>query len=88
VVEKINALFAIDAEAREQGLNLEARQALPCEQAPAVLEAIKAAVEAARASALPGSTFCLLGGRVSVLTLIFPLRVKMPFSSRLAYVLL
>jgi hypothetical protein len=31
---------------------------------------------------------CLLGGRVSVLTLIFPLRVKMPFSSRLAYVLL
>ena len=31
---------------------------------------------------------CLLGGEVSVLTFIFPLRVKMPFSSRLAYVLL
>jgi hypothetical protein len=27
-------------------------------------------------------------GKVSVLTLIFPLRVKMPFSGRLAYVLL
>ena len=43
-------------EAREQGLNIEARQALRREQAPVVLEAIKAAVEAARASALPGST--------------------------------
>src|SRR5437773_8355530 len=31
---------------------------------------------------------CLLGGRVFVLMLIFPLKVKMPFSSRLAYVLL
>jgi hypothetical protein len=56
IVEKINALFAIDAAAREQGLNIEARHALRREQAPAVLEAIKAAVEAARASALPGST--------------------------------
>ena len=56
MVEKINALFAIDAAAREQGLNLEARQALRRERAPAALEAIKAAVEAARASALPGST--------------------------------
>ena len=56
MVEKINALFAIDAVARAQGLNLEARQALRREQAPAVLEAIKKAVEAARASALPGST--------------------------------
>jgi hypothetical protein len=37
-------------------LNLEARDVLRREQAPAVLEAIKTAVEAARASALPGST--------------------------------
>ena len=56
IVEKINELFAIDAEAREHGLDLETRQALRREKAPAVLEAIKAAVEAARASALPGST--------------------------------
>src|SRR5580700_1239525 len=42
IVEKINALFAIDAAAREQGLNIEARHALRREQAPAVLEAIKA----------------------------------------------
>src|SRR5260370_29074290 len=55
MVEKINALFAIDAASREQGLNIEARQALRREQAPTVLEAIKAAVEAARASAVPGS---------------------------------
>jgi hypothetical protein len=31
---------------------------------------------------------CLLGGRVFVLTLIFPLKVKMPFSRRFSYVLL
>jgi len=31
---------------------------------------------------------CLLGGRVFVLTVIFPLKVKMPFSGPLAYVLL
>jgi len=31
---------------------------------------------------------CLLGGRVFVLTLIFPPKAKMPFSRRLAYVLL
>ncbi len=31
---------------------------------------------------------CLLGGKIFVLTLVFPLKVKMPFSSRFAYVLL
>ena len=56
IVEKINTLFALDAVAREQDLNLEARQALRREKAPAVLHRIKAAVESARASALPGST--------------------------------
>src|SRR5262252_2083073 len=56
MVEKINALFAIDAVAREQGLNIEARQTLRREKAPAVLDRIKAAVESVRASALPGST--------------------------------
>src|SRR5262249_31563085 len=56
IVEKINALFALDAVAGEQGLNIEARQALRREKAPAVLDTIKVAVESARASALPGST--------------------------------
>ena len=56
IVEKINALFAIDAVADEQGLNIAARQALRREKAPAVLGTIKTAVESARASALPGST--------------------------------
>src|SRR5207302_8701279 len=56
IVEKINALFAIDAVAREQGWNVEARQALRREKAPAVLDTIKTAVESARASSLPGST--------------------------------
>ncbi len=56
IVKKINELFAIDAEAREKGLTIEARQALRREKAPPILEAIKTAVESARASALPGST--------------------------------
>ena len=56
IVKKINELFAIDAEAREQSLGVEARDALRGEKAPPVLEAIKTAVESARASALPGST--------------------------------
>jgi len=56
IVEKINALFAIDAAACEQGFNLEARHALRREKAPAVLDTIKATIESARASALPGST--------------------------------
>ena len=56
IVEKINDLFAIDAVVREQGWSMEARQALRREKAPAVLDAIKTAVESALASALPGST--------------------------------
>lgn len=56
IVEKINALFAIDAAARELGLNIEARHELRREKAPAVLNTIKVAVESTRASALPGST--------------------------------
>ena len=56
IVKQVNELFAIDAEAREQGLGMEARAALRREKAPPVLEAIKTAVESARASALPGST--------------------------------
>ena len=56
IVKKINELFALDAEAREQELGVEARAALRREKASPVLEAIKTAIESARASALPGST--------------------------------
>ena len=56
IVKQVNELFAIDAEAREQGLGVEARAALRREQAPPVLEAIKTAIESACASSLPGST--------------------------------
>ena len=54
IVEKINELFAIDAAAREQNMTLEARHALRQNQAPAVLNAIRTMIEAARAGALPG----------------------------------
>lgn len=54
IVEKINELFAIDATAREQNLTPEARHALRQQQAPEVLNAIRAMIEAARAGALPG----------------------------------
>jgi hypothetical protein len=53
-VAKINELFAVDAEAREQGLSLEARHRLRQQKAPALLEKIKAAIEAAKPGALPG----------------------------------
>jgi len=56
VVAAVDELFAIDAEARERNLDLEARQALRLERAPAVLEIIRQRVEAARAQALPAST--------------------------------
>jgi transposase len=54
IVARINQLFAVDAEAREQGLSLEARHRLRQEKAPGFLEKIKAAIEAAQAGALPG----------------------------------
>ena len=54
IVVKINALFAVDAEAREQGLSVEARHDLRQQKAPALLEKIKAAIEAAKLGALPG----------------------------------
>ena len=56
IVTMINELFAVDAEAREQGLNVEARHGLRQQKAPGILEKIKVGVEAARAEALPGGT--------------------------------
>jgi hypothetical protein len=55
VVRSIDELFGIDAQARERGLDLAARQALRQEQAPRLLQHIRQQVEAARAAALPSS---------------------------------
>ena len=54
IVASINELFAVDGEAREQGLSVEARHGLRRQKAPGLLEKIKAAIEAAKAGALPG----------------------------------
>ena len=54
IVARINELFAVDAEAREQGLSVEARHRLRQQKVPALLEKIKAAIEAAKPEALPG----------------------------------
>jgi transposase len=54
IVAMINQLFAVDREARENGLSLEASHRLRQQKDPELLEKIKAAIEAARAGALPG----------------------------------
>ena len=54
IVAGINQLFAVDAEAREQGLTPEARDQSRQEKAPGLLDKIKAGIEAAQAGALPG----------------------------------
>ena len=55
VVARIDELFAIDAEARERGLDPGARQALRERDAAPLLAVIRREVEAARAGALPSS---------------------------------
>ena len=55
VVARIDELFAIDAEARDQGLSLEARHVLRQERARPLLDVIRQQIEAARSTALPGS---------------------------------
>jgi transposase len=55
IVTLINALFAIDAEARMANLDHAARHVLRSKKAPALLEEIKAAITAARARSLPAS---------------------------------
>lgn len=54
IVAQIDALFAIDAEARRQALSLEARHALRQQQSRPLLEGIRNQVETARSTALPG----------------------------------
>jgi hypothetical protein len=53
-VARIDELFAIDAEARCQGLNVEARHALRQQQSRPLLDEIRKQIEAARSTALPG----------------------------------
>jgi hypothetical protein len=55
IVAHINALFAVDAEARTAKLDHAARHALRSQKAPAILAEIKAEITAAHAIALPAS---------------------------------
>jgi transposase len=55
IVRLIDALFAIDAEARIANLDHAARHILRSKKAPALLEEIKAAVTSARATSLSAS---------------------------------
>jgi transposase len=55
IVAQMDALFAMDAAAREGGLTQEARHELRRQKAPPLLEQLKAGIEAARAGALPQS---------------------------------
>ena len=55
MVERIAELFAIDAQARQQGLSLEARDALRQEKARPLLEVIREQIEAAYRQVLPSS---------------------------------
>src|SRR5208337_2548616 len=54
IVARIDELFAIDAEARCQGLNVEARHALRQQQSRPLLGMIQKQMEIARSTALPG----------------------------------
>jgi transposase len=55
IVAQIDELFAIDAQARQQGLSLEARHKLRQEKAPSLLAIIRQQIEAAQRQVLPGS---------------------------------
>jgi len=55
IVARIDELFAIDAAARCQGLNVEARHALRQQQSRPLLGEIRKQIEAARSMALPGA---------------------------------
>jgi transposase len=56
IVARIDELFAIDGEARQQGLSPEARHALRQQKARPLLDVIRKQIEAARSSALAAST--------------------------------
>jgi len=55
IVAQIDALFGIDARARDQGLSQEERQLLRLEKSKPLLEQIKTQIQTARSDALPKS---------------------------------
>jgi hypothetical protein len=55
IVSRMDALFAIDADARARGLDQAARQALRHERARPLLDVLRQQVERARTQALPSS---------------------------------
>jgi len=55
IVAQMDALFAIDAQARNGGLSQEARHGLRLQKATPLLEQLKTGIEAARSGALPKS---------------------------------
>ena len=55
IVARINDLFAVDTEAREQEMDLAERHALRQSRATPLLAEIKAQIEAAQSTALPSS---------------------------------
>jgi transposase len=65
IVRRIDELFAVDAQAREQKLDPAARHALRLEHARPLLDSIKRQIEAARVGALPASAL----GKASSYTL-------------------
>lgn len=69
VVELINQLFAIDAEARERNYDWPERHTLRQERAPALLRAIQQKIEAAREQALPSSK---LGNAITYTLALWP----------------
>ena len=58
IVERIDDLFAIDAEACARNLDIAARNALRQERARSLVEVIRSQVESARAAVLPASALC------------------------------
>jgi len=54
IVARIDELFAVDAQARQQALSLEARHTLRQQQSRPLLDEIRKQIEAARSTVLPG----------------------------------
>ena len=69
IVRRMDELFGVDAEAREQNLDHAARHALRLERAQPLLDLLKPQVEAAGAQALPSST---LGKAVTYTLALWP----------------
>jgi transposase len=69
IVRRMDELFGVDAEAREQNLDHAARHALRLERAPPLLDLLKPQIEAAGVQALPSSA---LGKAVTYTLALWP----------------